>query len=913
MPKQQAPTKRKTTKPPKIGVLFEKELHLVAILQFSLDDRAVGAYLLKRGKNSYRVVFVWNCEGIHPTLSLVENGAILEQLEGGLKNLPSNEELTLHLDIFAGDRNRQRELSQLFQQAEEESQKFLLTGERARVQEQAQKGERKPSSLRLSATYTLGQNAQTQDWLGKVLSHLEWLSKRLNGQIGKFNNQRLEAQLKAAYTEGFQRWERLFSSMGLKVRPLSPQEHWEAAYSRLNRSHPPAIPQLLMVSPSELREKLTSRLDARTHLTREGVPEAGKRWVRVGGRYVASLVLLEKPGEISLHYLYERLSRESVRDIEVFCQLAPADPRLAKFAMEMVTKQASHAAERAATRNNVDVGSEMQIEEAVSAQREMGAGAVPIYCAVVVLIYRKTLRELDAACRQLESDFSRPAWVAREEQLTWRLWLQTLGVTGDRLMVFGSGLFDQRQVYLSSEVAELMPLLKPRPGDARGVELIATGGEPICIDLFQKHRNLVIFGSTRSGKSVLVAVFLTQALARQIPAIALDFPGADGRSTFTDYTQFVGGAYFDISAAQNNLFELPDVRHLAAEKQRERLADYSDFLSSALLTMVVGRETQSSLAQTIRDLLNIALDAFFASPAIRERYDRAFSGGFGSPAWGEMPTLKDFAGFCTAESLELGEEPGGEIETALNKIGLRLRSWLTSRVGKAIASPSSFRTDSLLLVFALRGLSNNEDAAVLSLSAYSAALRRALSYEASLFFIDEAPILFEFDEISSLIGRLCANGAKQGIRVILTGQDPDTIASSVAGAKILQNINTRLVGRIQPTAVASFERIFRYPTERIARNASESFFPNPKGVYSNWLLDDSGTFYLCRYYPSYVLLALTANNPDEKSARAKVLAAYANEFEGIAQFAKLLKRSIQSGQPLKTVVAEWERDRETGR
>ena len=877
------------------------------MVQFELESRSVGAYLLKRG-NRYQLVFGFSCRGIHPTgLTEAEIEAILNQLEAGLKDLPQNESLTIHSSIFAGDTARQKDLSSLTEQTESKPLKLSLTSERARVQELKRLGVRKPSSLMLYCTYTIRQgDSQAKDWLGKALGCLEHLSKRIAGELSTFNNQRLEAILRASFRDGFQRWERLLSNtMALKISSLSSDELWRAMWYRLNCSEPISVPQQLILDGQGLREEITSSLDIKTHLTRDGVPQANKSWVKVGGgSYVAALTFIEKPGIINLHYLCERLIRDDVRDIEVFCQLTPADSRIVDLAMELLTKQASHAAEQASKQNNVDVGSEMQMQEAVEAQQAMVSGSAPIYCAIVFLIHRNTSKELDAACKQLESYFSRPAWVSREE-LTWVIWLQTLPVVSERMMVFGGGVFDQRQLYLSHELAGLMPLLKHRPVDWQGFELIAEGGEPLFIDLFEQHRNIGVFATTRAGKSVLISAVLILALARNIPVLALDFPGADGHSTFTHYSQFLQGGYFDISTAQNNLFELPDVRHLSPEKQQERLADYSDFLSSTLLTMVVGKETQGSFAQTIRDLLTLSLDAFFTDEAIRRRYQEALAEGFGSEAWSAMPTLKDFAEFCTQEHLGLGDETGREVEEALNKIQLRLRSWLKSRVGKAISSPSSFLTNSHLLVFALRGLSNNEDAAVLALSAYSAALRRALSHEASIFFIDEAPILFEFDEISALIGRLCANGAKQGIRVILSGQDPDTIASSVAGSKILQNINTRLVGRIQPTAVESFERIFRYPPELISGNASESFFPNPQGVYSNWLLDDNGTFYPCRFYPSYILLALTANNPDEKSARAKVLECYTDEFEGIAQFARLLKYSIQSGTPLKAVVAKW--------
>jgi hypothetical protein len=215
-------------------------------------------------------------------------------------------------------------------------------------------------------------------------------------------------------------------------------------------------------------------------------------------------------------------------------------------------------------------------------------------------------------------------------------------------------------------------------------------------------------------------------------------------------------------------------------------------------------------------------------------------------------------------------------------------------VGKSISRPSTFRTDAQLLVFALANLSNDEDAAILSLSAYSAALRRALASSASIFFIDESPILFQYDAISQLVARLCANGAKAGVRVILSGQDPNSIANSLGGPKIFQNMTTRLVGRIQPTAVDSFVEILKYPKEIIARNASESFFPKKEGIYSQWLVDELGTFTHARFYPAYQLLAAVANNPHEQLARTAAMRRHADKFVGLNEFSRELVSSIRA-------------------
>ncbi|MEM8604257.1 MAG: hypothetical protein AAGF24_10530, partial [Cyanobacteria bacterium P01_H01_bin.121] len=236
-------------------------------------------------------------------------------------------------------------------------------------------------------------------------------------------------------------------------------------------------------------------------------------------------------------------------------------------------------------------------------------------------------------------------------------------------------------------------------------------------------------------------------------------------------------------------------------------------------------------------------------------------------------------------------------------IRMRIDYWLGSSVGRAISCPSSFPTNAQLLVFALRNLSKDDDAAVLSLSAYAAALRRALAAPRSIFFIDEAPILFEFDQISALIARLCANGAKAGVRVILSGQDPDTVYKSPSASKIFQNLSTRLIGRIQPVAVDSFVRILKYPLEIIQRNAGESFFPKAAGIYSQWLLDHNGVFTFCRYYPAYDQLGAVANNPDEQNARTAYLQAYGHPFKAIAQFSRALVRAIQQGREIEPPTA----------
>ncbi|MBF1989040.1 hypothetical protein [Fischerella thermalis] len=887
---------------------FEDALHLATMLRISLDGRDIGAYTLTKGnqKDRFCFVFGFDCPGIHTTLRPEQINTILNNIEAGLKDIPEGERITLHLGSFSSDKQRQKELASLVKKSPSPDIKYLLLSERARVQELTRSGIRKPKFLRIYVTYTIEPDAaNTDDWIEKLLAKGETWWLKFKGDLAEVENQRIETIITNAYKNGFCRWEQLLSNkMGLDIKPLNTQELWGEVWRRFNDTQPIDIPQLLTLDENGLREQANSDLastrllieniHSTTLLIESDVPCADRRWVHVNSNYVGVMTFLEKPGgwpskTAQLRYLWELLARENVIDTEIFCQLSAANPAIVKTTLQRVLKQSNITALLAQEKSRtIDVNAQLKLRKSVAAQEQLYEGALPIYAGIAILVHRPSIERLDEATRYIENCFQRPARVIRETEYAWKIWLQTLPIVWETLL---ARPFNRRQLYLTSEVPGLMPLVLTKAGDREGFELIAEeGGTPVHLDLFNQHKNLALFATTRAGKSVLVSGILTQALAHNIPVVALDFPKPDGTSTFTDYTYFMegNGAYFDISKQSNNLFEQPDLRLLNPEEQRDRMLDYIAFLESALMTMVLGSSSENQLlSQTVRSLLNLALGAFFTDESIKARYQEAIAGGFGSIAWQKTPTLRDFLYFCSPEHLQL-ESIAGRVEDALNQIQLRLRFWLSSRVGKAISAPSSFPTDAQLLVFALRNLADNEDAAVLSLSAYSAALRRALSSPASIFFIDEAPILFEFDQISDLVGRICANGAKAGIRVILSAQDPDTIAKSKASSKILQNLTTRLIGRIQPVAVDSFTNILKYPREIIARNATESFFPRKEGIYSQWLLDDNGIYTFCRYYPGYEQLAVVANNPQEQAARQKVMQTHKDKYEAVSVFARQL-------------------------
>lgn len=878
---------------------FQKEIpDFATLLRMKIRDTPFGAYVLKRG-DELKFIFAFSCKGVHSCLPSAKVNKIFDKLEAGLKDIPLGERITFHLGAFSSDSERQKQLAELIENAPNDDLRFLLTGQRARIQKLAKYGLREPKSLTIYCTYTISKESHgARDVIEKTLARLEEWWHSLTGSSEEFQKHKLTQVLKRVFTDGAQRWLRLLTNkMGLQVTPLNEKALWSLLWKRFNCSTPiPPIPQLLIFDKEGVREEIASDAHPVTLLIGNDPPIPNRRWTYVNDRYIGALTFISKPGGWSsklaeLRYLWDVIARDDVIDTEIFAELSTANQAVVRTDAQRLMKQSNIIAITATKRQSLDVGAQIRFKRTVAAQERMYEGETAIRAGVIILVHRKTLDDLQSATDYLETCFHQPAWVAREEEYAWKLWVDTLPINWHSQL---SKPYDRRKVYLTSEVLGITPLICTNSTDQDGLEFLAEdGGTPIFVDLFNHHKNIGIFGATRCGKSCLMEQIFTHAQARNWPLVVLDFPKEDGSSTFSDYTRFVGGSYFDVSKECLNLFERPDLRQIESSKRRERLEDYKDFLLSALLTMVVGKSVDETLIKSVRSILSLALTAFFNDPEINRRYDEAEAEGFGSRAHFAGPTLKDFLGFCSPERISIIDE--SDTHRALQFIRLSLQSWLETRAGRAISNPSTVRSDSLLLVFALRNLSSDDDAAIFALAAYAAAKRCTLRSPNSIFVLDEGPILFQYDEIAAIVGREFANGAKAGKRVVITGQDAETIYNSVAGPKIFANMSVRLIGVIEPAAVPSFERIFQIPNEIIAENASEDFFPKKDGIYSRWLVYTKGIYTVCRYYPSLVSLAVVANNPDEQEARTWFLENYPDKYEAISLFADYLVSWIQTG------------------
>jgi hypothetical protein len=392
-----------------------------------------------------------------------------------------------------------------------------------------------------------------------------------------------------------------------------------------------------------------------------------------------------------------------------------------------------------------------------------------------------------------------------------------------------------------------------------GVELISdNNGSPSPVDLFQGYKHLGIFAGTRSDRHCLVSDIFAHALETAVPVFVLNSLNPDGSSNLKNCTSALEGHCTELLFDGCNLFELPDLEGLDAFSGEEARIYFIDSLEQTLLAMVLGDKTDPALAHCCRLILRLSLCQFFKNRSIQSRYDAASKGGMASEDWSKMPTLRDFIPFCQADSLDIDDKDKDEFTLqSCTLIILRLEFWLDSRIGRAIAFPSLTKTDSTIQVFSIGSPLNNEETWVLQSIALLCIMRSALASRRSIVFVNEASVLCKSCAFSELLGKLCAQGPKLGIRVILMADDIEPIVNSKAGERIIQNIGTSLIGRIKQHRVPALVANLELPLEVVRLNALESFSPNTKEGYSNWLISHNGDCASVRHYPSSLQLAFS--------------------------------------------------------
>lgn len=899
---------------------IQNHLDLVCYCSFEKGDFRAGAYLLQeKDDGPYAVTFGWKLKGIHSYTNQEDLYYIHEQLKNGLKDFPMNDALMIRSKVTPDDSDRQQYLNKLCESAPCDELSFFLLGDRKRVREIGDKGLRVVKEDHLFVTYYAESEKEATDWMEKGLL---WVQSHILAHFGDANNtgqEEVERVFRCA-DETLAQWHSYLSDkLGLSVYPMTPEEMKAYIWEVFNDDPVPSgFPQLLTYDKDGLRLETWSETCPSTLLTSHHVPINDRAWLYHPNTqtYSGILTFLDKPyawenPEKQMRYLFDLLNKNNIKYVEFVTQIWRGDSRLARINMEKLIRQSKNRGKEAQAKGEINVAAGEDLEESIEAQKSMIKGSIPFNTAIAIIVHAPDPDTLKKLCRIVQNQYQAPAVVSREKEVAWELWLQALPITRNKFLV--NPLSNRTLTYRNEEVLAFLPLFTTLSSAKQGVELIAQDSKiPVYLDVFQyEGRHVGFFASSRSGKSVAIGSVLTTALSQGIPVVAIDYPGSSGRSTFTDYTKYLDviGDYFDVREHSFNIFDCINLSKIKKERDRKiRWQLYTGFLKETLVAMVLGGKAASldaRLETEVKTVISFAVNAFFKNESILARYKKAESGGVGSQAWQESPTLKDFMALCNADIIraELPEEFVMDDKTLNNTlyfVQLQLSYWLNSELGNAIGRPSTVKPDAMLMVFALTALKEDESL-IFALIAFTAAYSRSLEYQRTLFFIDESPILLKFPAISKIVASLFANGSKSGIRVVLSAQAPNQIANNPSTAgDILQNMHYRMLGRIEETAIESCVNILGIDEEMVRR--CTKFEPDKAKGRTQWLFFDGSRFSYVNYYAPPVQLATLVNNTDEADVREALKEHYPdNVFMALYQFSELFREAHMKGMPIKEV------------
>ena len=506
---------------------FQQFTHLHSLAEINMGGYIFACLILYDRKTdawSAQIPFVF--DGIHPQLYRSEVEQILTALYTGMGELPDGENLTFIMAGRSQTRQRKSQLQSLAENCESDAVTVLTLNELQRVKEISKSGARQVWEQTIWCSWTASRATEARtDEIGKALLWLQkkyqnWIRSFVGTQQSHFNDfySRLAREL---YEKGFLRWKNLLSTKSsLEIRPMDADQLWEWLWYRFNSRPAPKLPHAIRITETEsgLLEDIpiSGQKDIVTRLIQgdRGKTSCPKHKQQRGYIYVngmvGKVVVIEQPPELwrngrqQLSWIWDRLSTSYVRDTEVVVQVTPRERWSIQDELEKMSRQSYTEKKRALTEGTGrGVHADLQSEYAEDALRKILEGKQPLSVAPVFIIWRQSERAADEAAAQFCNAFG-AAHAVSEEDIAWRLWVESLPINSFPLLKKFS-LFSERRLTLDSEsVTGFLPLTRPRDLDSEGVEFLTDrGGHPLYVDILDSQKGRVLI----TGKQVLANRF----------------------------------------------------------------------------------------------------------------------------------------------------------------------------------------------------------------------------------------------------------------------------------------------------------------------------------------------------------------------------------------------------------------------
>ncbi|GFE72154.1 hypothetical protein [Chroococcus sp. FPU101] len=914
---------------------IEKKFQFLTYGQIQLDGKKTGYYLLWKGPQ-LMFIFAWEVGGYDPSVTHEQALSIVSNCTNALNSLPGDIDFKIYDDIECTCEDYVRMQANLlkFKDHDPLSQEIIKSRAR-RARALASEGRLLQSRITIYAKYRVslgGDYATTQSWLDDLLSKTQPLISSFNKT--EFDSKAAwEKAILYAYRYAYKKVNSLLSSnagFGMRVRTLNVDNLWARDYLELHVQPIPEIPQYIVYDETGLHHVInemgTHSLGVLFEPQRgiSPVPRFDRRHLYLPSfeRYACFIRLgqmrlfpkdKDSVARGYLRFMLKTLSGTSIPlyDSRVVCELTSDRSGFEMLQLDRIISNSVKREALAAKKQTVDVVAMRRREQAINARDLLEDNNIPYWCSVGIWLTRDSPEQLNQDASELIDQLASNGAIERVENNIEHIWFQTWPFEWEAFLTKPD---HRRQKYLSYQALPLVPLVKVKPAQKKGMLVVSKElNTPIYIDIANQKNHTAVIAKSGSGKSILLLEPIFENLAYDNLSVIFDFPRPDGSSTYTVLIPLleklgVKAAYHNVRESVMNIIEMPDLRHIKSPKQlRERKQAALQNHVRLLCALVMGLAENPDRETLVISLLTECYDDFHANPEISERYRHAIEGGFGSDDYQKMPILQNFVQYAENwfdDYISKKERSSNLVNDTIDLIMTQLRGVLRTPLGTSINGISSFDTNVSVMVIGLTNVAENLDSLIYAMSGLNVLYRGTLSAKRSLLIIDEGTVLFKFQPFARETGIIPVHGRKWGCNFIVAAQEVGTIMNSCSGNEIFKNLDNIFCGYTDSTASAEMEKL-DFRKEILKGYATEASRPSPELSQSYWYLKRDDQHIEVTHPPSELMLALGANDPDEDAARKRVMAHYAHdEIAGIKHFARLYSQAGRQGLPMESIEME---------
>lgn len=495
--------------------------------------------------------------------------------------------------------------------------------------------------------------------------------------------------------------------------------------------------------------------------------------VRIGGKYVRTLFVINYPRYISVGWFSPIINLNSSFDVAMFFYPVKSAVILKQLKKKVGALEAQiiSDAEKGAARDPLR---ETALRDIEALRDALTQGIEKFFqFALYVTIYADTKEEIGRLSGEIENIFgSRLVFSKKVFYQAEQGFNSTMPLGNDELFI----TFNMN----SSPIASSFPFMSSELTTDNGIlyGINRHNNSLILFDRFSlQNANTVVFATSGAGKSYAIKLEILRSLMMGTEVIIID-----PEYEYKHLSDAVGGTYINMSLSSDNKinpFDLP--RAIGGE------AKPGDIIRSAVITM-------KGLVKLMLGELNHEEDSI-VDRALLETYAKKDITKESDLSTIEAPIMQDF------QDILEGMEGG-------NELAMRLRKYTQGTFSGLFNSPTNVRMDNKLICFSVRDLEDElRPIAIYMIVNYIWNTVRS-EMKKRILVIDEAWWLMQHEDSAKFIFALVKRCRKYYLGVTTITQDVNDFLVSPYGQAIVTNSSMQLLLKQSTAAMDIIQKTF---------------------------------------------------------------------------------------------------------